>query len=76
MRATVHHQTCEQRMDARIARLLRDRAARARLHAERHAASSAVVVVRGDRAEIDLPHPLLAGPNHFLWTENCWMLEG
>jgi hypothetical protein len=76
LRATVHHQTCEQRMDARLARLLHRPGARSGLRAERRAASSAVVVVHGNRAEIELPHPLLSGPNHFLWTENCWMLEG
>ncbi len=48
----------------------------ASLRAERRAAASARVVVTGDVASIELPAPLLHGPNHFLWTENCWMLEG
>ena len=76
LRAMRHHVTCEQRLDARLARMRHDRAQRARLRAEQRAIANARVVVHGDRASIELPTPLLAGPNHFLWTENCWMLEG
>jgi len=76
LRATQHDRTCAQRWDAKLARLLREPGGRARLRAERRAIPSAVVVVRGDAARIELPAPLASGPNRFLWTENCWMLEG
>ena len=76
LRARSHHLTCEQRWNARLARLLRERGARVRLRAEQRAIASARVVVRGDVATIELPAPLIGGPNRFLWTENCWMLEG
>ncbi|HXR29457.1 MAG TPA: hypothetical protein VN772_07745 [Solirubrobacteraceae bacterium] len=76
LRATVHHRTCEQRWNARLATLLRERGARAHLRAEQRAISSARVVVHGNVASIELPSPLMSGPNRFLWTENCWMLEG
>jgi hypothetical protein len=56
--------------------MLRRRGSKARLDAERRAASSARVVVHGAVATIELPRPLIGGPNRFLWTENCWMLEG
>jgi hypothetical protein len=42
---------------------------------QQRAASSARVIVHGNLASIDLPAPLLNGPNEFRWTENCWMLE-
>ena len=29
----------------------------------------------GHTASIELPEPLLLGPNRFRFTENCWMLE-
>ena len=54
----------------------RPRAVVACTGAEQRAIANARVVVHGDRASIELPTPLLAGPNHFLWIENCWMLEG
>ena len=76
LRATRHHLTCEQRLNARLARMRHDRAQRSRLRVEQRAIASARVVVHGNRASIELPMPLLAGANHFLWTENCWMLEG
>jgi hypothetical protein len=76
LRATIHHRTCAARMNAWLSRLLRGRGERARLRAERRAVRSAVVVIAGYHASIALPQPLLAGPNHFLWTENCWMLQG
>jgi hypothetical protein len=77
LRLTVDHRTCTQRWNARLARLLRERGAHARLRAEQHAIPSAQVLVHGDIAAIELPAPLMAGPgNRFRWTENCWMLEG
>jgi hypothetical protein len=76
LRATVHGRTCEQRWNARLETLLHRQGVRADLRAELRAASSARVVVSGRVASIELPAPLLGGPNRFLWTENCWMLEG
>jgi hypothetical protein len=76
LRATVHHRTCAQRQDARLAALLRDHAARARMRAQLHAIASAIVIVHGNTASLALSTPLMSGTNHFLWTENCWMLEG
>ncbi len=76
LRATQHHRTCAQRWDARLARLLSEPGGRAGLRAEARAISSASVIVHGDTASIDLPAPLMSGANRFLWTENCWMLEG
>lgn len=76
LRTTVHHRTCAQRQDARLAGLLGDRAARARMHAQLHAIAAAIVVVHGNTASIALSTPLMNGANRFLWTENCWMLEG
>ncbi len=76
LRATVHRRTCAQRWDARLAVMLRRHGARASLRAQLRATSSARVVVHGDVASIELPAPLIAGPNRFLWTENCWMLTG
>jgi hypothetical protein len=55
--------------------LLRTRDGRARLRSQRHAIPTAAVVVHGDVAWIELATPLMGGPNRFLWTENCWMLE-
>ena len=76
LRATQRHRTCAQRWDARLARLLREPGARGRLRAEARAIPSAPVVVRGNTASIHLPAPLMGGSTRFLWTENCWMLEG
>jgi hypothetical protein len=76
LRATQGHRTCAQRWNARLARLLREPGGRRRLRAEARAIAAAPVVVRGNSASIKLPAPLLGGPNRFLWTENCWMLEG
>jgi hypothetical protein len=75
LRATQRHATCQQRWNARLATLLRRHGGRAALRAEARAIPSARVVVHGDSAVIYLPSPLLGGPNRFLWTENCWMLE-
>jgi hypothetical protein len=74
LRASAHHLTCAQRWHARLSSLLRVRAERVRLRAQRRAIPSAAVIVHGDRASIALPTPLLGTSSRFLWTENCWML--
>ncbi len=76
LRATVRGRTCAQRWDERLAALLRRPGARAELRRQQHAIGSAAVVVHGNHATLALAQPLYAGPNHFLWTEMCWMLEG
>jgi hypothetical protein len=76
LRTTQHHRTCAQRWNAKLATLLRRPGARARLQAEKHAIASATVIVHSYDASIELPTPLIGGPNRFLWTENCWMLTG
>jgi len=76
LRATQHHRTCEQRWDARLKAMLRSPAERRLLKAERHAIAGAPVVVHGNVASLGLKPPLFNGPNHFLWTEMCWMLQG
>ncbi len=76
LRATEHHRTCAQRWDAKLAALLHERGGRARLSSEQRAIPSSVVIVHGDTATLALATPLAGGPNRFLWTENCWMLEG
>jgi hypothetical protein len=76
MRTTLHHRSCEQRWNARLSKLVSEPGARARLRGELHAIAHASVIVHGNQATIGLPAPLISGPNRFLWTENCWMLEG
>jgi hypothetical protein len=76
LRANRNGRTCQQRWDTRLARLLREHGERSRLRAEQRAIAAARVVVHGNLASIELPAPLMGGPNHFLWTENCWMLMG
>ncbi len=76
LRAPRNHVSCEARWDAKLARMLRERGERARLRGEQQAIAHATVIVHGNVASIELPAPLDAGPNRFLWTENCWMLEG
>jgi heterodisulfide reductase subunit B len=76
LRATRHNRTCAQRWNAKLAKLLGTPGERAHLRAQKHAISSAVVVVHGNVASIQLPYPLMSGRNRFLWTENCWMLDG
>lgn len=76
MRASNHGRTCAQRWDAKLTAMLRNGQTRARLRHQRRAVPSARVVVHGNVATIELPQPLMHGPNRFLWTENCWMLEG
>jgi hypothetical protein len=75
LRATRNHRSCEQRWKGRLTTLLRAPGARGRLRGERHAIAAAVVIVHGNQASLGLKTPLVRGPNHFLWTENCWMLE-
>jgi hypothetical protein len=76
LRTTQHHRTCAQRWNAKLSKLLRDPHSRARLHTLQRAIPSATVTVHHDVASINLPTSLMHGPNRFLWTENCWMLEG
>ena len=76
LRASFRGRTCEQRWHLRLVSMLRERGARSLLRSELRAVARAPVVVRGNVATIELPTPLLHGPNRFLWTENCWMLEG
>jgi hypothetical protein len=75
LRASRHGRSCEQRWKGKLAALLRQPGARAGLRRLRREIASAVVVVHGNLASIELSAPLMGGPNHFLWTENCWMLE-
>jgi hypothetical protein len=75
-RASEHGRTCAQRWDAKLTKLLREPAGRADLRKDAHAIPSAVVLVRGNTASIELPTPLVGGnQSQLLWTENCWMLR-
>jgi hypothetical protein len=77
LRANEHGRTCAQRWNAKLARMLHEPSARARLRSQEHAISSAVVVVHGNWATIALRAPLMGNSsNRFYWTENCWMLTG
>jgi hypothetical protein len=76
LRASHNNHSCAERWNARLATLLHEPGARTRLRSEQHAIASAVVIVRGNLASIELPTPLMGGPNRFLWSENCWMLKG
>jgi hypothetical protein len=77
LRFTAHRRTCAQRWDLHLAQMLHEPGTRAKLRAQRRAIARAPVVVHGDSASIQLSSPLLRDPaNRFLWTENCWMLEG
>jgi hypothetical protein len=76
LRTTQHHRTCAQRWNARLSKLLREPHSQAHLHTLQQAIPSATVIVHDYIASIKLPTPLMHGPNRFLWTENCWMLEG
>jgi hypothetical protein len=75
LRVSVHGRTCAERWDARITALLRRPGARSALRLQARAIPATAVIVHGNVARLALATPLLAGPNHFLWTENCWMLE-
>jgi len=76
LRATQHGRTCEQRWRTKLAKLLREPGQRAHLRAQQRQIASAAVIIRGNVASLRLSTPLMSGPNRFLWTENCWMLEG
>jgi hypothetical protein len=76
LRATLHHRTCAQRWNARLTAMLREPGRRAQLHKQLHAIAKADVVIHGNLATLAIPSQLFNGPNRFLWTENCWMLEG
>lgn len=76
MRAVKHGTSCERRWNGKLTAMLRKHSERGRLRAQLHEIASAAVVVHGNVATLELPSPLIAGANHFLWTENCWMLEG
>lgn len=56
--------------------MLREPGRRTQLHRQLRAIPTADVVIRGNLATLGLKTPLINGPNRFLWTENCWMLEG
>ncbi len=76
LRATQHHRTCAQRWNAKLAKLLHEPGGRARLRAQKRAIPSAVVVVRGNIASLELASPLMGGSSQLVWTENCWMVKG
>ncbi|MGD0452156.1 MAG: hypothetical protein ABSB69_01040 [Solirubrobacteraceae bacterium] len=76
LRGTEHHRTCAQRWDARLKTLLREPGGRARLRSQKRAIATSAVIVHGNVASIELPTPLMGSANRFLWTENCWMLDG
>lgn len=76
LRANQHHETCAQRWDARLAGALRKPGVRVQLRADARAIPTAAVLVRGNSASIRLPAALMSGQSRFLWSENCWMLEG
>jgi X-X-X-Leu-X-X-Gly heptad repeat protein len=73
--ASEHHRTCAQRWDAKLSTMLHEPGARARLREDARAIPSAVVVVHGNSASIDLPTPLMSGTSRLLWSSNCWMLD-
>jgi len=76
LRATLHGRTCAQRWNVKLAAQLRKHGARSALRQQSREIANAAVVVHGNVAQIELTGPLIKGPNKFLWTENCWMLEG
>jgi hypothetical protein len=76
LRATSHRETCAQRWDARLARAKSKPGVRAQLREDSRAMPDALVVVHGASASIGLPAPLMGGESRFIWSENCWMLEG
>jgi hypothetical protein len=76
LRATEHGRTCEQRWNAKLSKLLREPGARAQLRAQKRAIDSTIVIVHGNVASLELSTPLMGGASRFVWTENCWMLDG
>ncbi|HLI32630.1 MAG TPA: hypothetical protein VKU89_07835 [Solirubrobacteraceae bacterium] len=75
LRTTVDGRSCAERWQKRLAAMLRSPRMRAALQADARAIAHAVVIVHGNQARIELPHPLLGHSDRFNWTENCWMLE-
>jgi hypothetical protein len=76
LRGTEHGRTCAERWDAHLAVLLRKPGERAALRHALREIPQAPVALHGDLARINLPAPLLGDSSRFLWTENCWMLQG
>lgn len=76
LRATEHGRTCEQRWNAKLSKLLREPGARAQLRAQKREIGWAIVIVHGNVASLELSTPLMGEANRFVWTENCWMLDG
>ena len=76
LRTTHRGRTCAERLDERLAKITHEPGGRAHLRVQRHEIASAIVIVHGNTASLGAQTPLLNGSNHFLWTENCWMLEG
>jgi hypothetical protein len=76
LRVTIRGRTCAQRWDSKLSVMLRNPAKRHLLRAQARAIASSAVVVHGNVAQLQLSKPLISGPNKFLWTEMCWMLEG
>jgi hypothetical protein len=75
LRVTFHGHTCAERWQRRLGAMLRTAGARAALGQDARAVAHATVIVHGNQARIELPHPLLGHSDRFNWTENCWMLE-
>src|ERR1700691_3458186 len=73
LRATRRRRTCAQRWDAKLAALLHEPGGRVRLQAQKRAIPSAIVVVHGNVASLELASPLMNGSNQMVWSENCWM---
>ncbi len=77
LRATEHGRTCAQRWNAKLTKLLREPGGRAHLRSQKRAIPTAAVIVHGNVASIEVPTPLMgSSASRFLWTENCWMLDG
>ncbi len=75
LRGAEHHRTCAQRWNARLASILRASGGRAHLRAQKRAIATSAVIVHGVNATLELPTPLMGSSNHFVWSENCWMLD-
>ena len=76
LRASSHGRSCEERWNARLARLLQRRGERALLRVQLRGIAHAGVEVRGSSATLALAHPLLGTSTRFVWSESCWMLRG
>ncbi len=75
LRASSDGRSCEQRWDARLARMLRVRRQRTLLHTELRQIARAPVQVHGDVATLALAQPLLGAASRLIFSENCWMLS-